>query len=188
SDRSVLAILGSGVQARSNVEVLRHVRQFQETRAWSPTAEHLRRFANESRVQPAADAEEAVRGAGIVVLATSSAIPVIKSDWVAPGTLVISLGAYRPDMREMDPALVSRARLFVDSRSAALVEAGDIVQNRKEISGELGEVILGHVQGRLPDQDIVIFKSLGMAVEDVAAAHLVYERARQTGKGTEIRV
>lgn len=188
ADGAVLAILGSGVQARSHVEVLRHVRQFPETRAWSPTAEHLRRFATESRVQPAADAEEAVRDAGVVVIATSSAAPVIENDWVAPGTLVISLGAYRPDMREMDSALVLRARVFVDSRAAAVVEAGDIVQNSKEISGELGEVILGRVPGRTSEQDVVIFKSLGMAVEDVAAAHLVYDRARQLGKGTEIRV
>jgi len=123
-----------------------------------------------------------------VVIATSSAAPVIENDWVAPGTLVISLGAYRPDMREMDSALVLRARVFVDSRAAAVVEAGDIVQNSKEISGELGEVILGRVPGRTSEQDVVIFKSLGMAVEDVAAAHLVYDRARQLGKGTEIRV
>ena len=140
----------------------------------------------------AADAQDAVRGADVVVLATSSTVPVIQNDWVAPGALVISLGAHEPGMREMDPALTARARVIVDSQAAALVEAGDIVQGIREglfadahIAGELGEVILGRVPGRRTAEEIIIFKSLGMAVEDVAAAQLAYTRAVEQGIGRE---
>jgi ornithine cyclodeaminase len=122
-------------------------------------------------------------------------MPVVQSEWIGPGTLVISLGAYRPEMREMDPVLVARARLIVDSRTAALVEAGDIVQGIREgrygaahIAGELGEVVLGRIPGRRSADDVVIFKSLGMAVEDVAAARLAYQRARENGMGRDIAI
>ncbi len=198
SDR-VLAILGSGVQAHSHVEALCGIKLFQEIRVWSPTPERLARFVSDTRriVQPpvriAANAEDAVRGAGVIVLATSSATPAIQNDWVAPGALVISLGAHEPGMREMDPTLTARARLIVDSRAAALVEAGDIVQGIREghftdahIAGELGEVILSRVRGRRAGDETIIFKSLGMAVEDVAAAQLVLVRAREQGIGREI--
>ena len=191
----VLAILGSGVQARSHAEAVCEIRLFQEVRAWSPTPEHLARFVSDAgaAVRIAANAEDAVRGADVIVLATSSSVPVIQSDWIAPGALVISLGAHEPGMREMDPALTARARLIVDSRAAALVEAGDIVQGIREgrfmdahIDAELGEVILGRIPGRRANEEIVIFKSLGMAVEDVAAAQLAYTRAVEQGIGYEI--
>lgn len=198
-DAAVVAILGSGVQARSHLEVLCQAGRFQEVRAWSPTPEHLARFIEdgasigEISLHGASDAEDAVRGANVIVLATSSSTPVIQNQWVAPGALVISLGAYRPEMRELDPALVARARVIVDSRAAALVEAGDIVQGIREgrwrdthIAGELGEVIQGRVPGRTAADEVVVFKSLGMAVEDVAAAQLAYVRARERGIGREI--
>jgi ornithine cyclodeaminase/alanine dehydrogenase-like protein (mu-crystallin family) len=199
TDARVLAILGSGVQARSHAEAVCRIKLFQEVRAWSPTPEHLARFVRDAHaivktpVQMAASAKDAVRGADVIVLATSSAVPVIQSDWTAPGALVISLGAHEPEMREMDPALTARARVIVDSRDAALVEAGDVVQGIREghfteahIAGELGEVIVGRVPGRRTNEEIVIFKSLGMAVEDVAAAQLVLARAKEQGIGREI--
>jgi ornithine cyclodeaminase len=195
----VLAILGSGVQANSHAAAVCGIQSFHEVRAWSPTPEHLARFVSDVQpgVQPpvrmAADAPDAVRGADVVVLATSSTVPVIQSDWIAPGALVISLGAHEPGMREMDPALTARARVIVDSRAAALVEAGDIVHGIREgyfteahIAGELGEVILGRVPGRRTAEEIIIFKSLGMAVEDVAAAQQAYTRAVEQGIGREI--
>ena len=198
---AVLAILGSGVQARSHVEVLSRILPFREVRAWSPNPDHLERFVAGAAslaitaIHPAATAEAAVRGADVIVLATSSATPLVRSEWVDPGTLIISLGAYRPDMREMDPILVARARVIVDSRAAALVEAGDIVQGIREcrfsaahIAGEIGEVALGRVPGRRSADDVVIFKSLGMAVEDVAAALLAYQRAREKGIGQGIAI
>ncbi len=177
------------------------MKPFREVRAWSPTPEHLARFVadaaslTDAAVHGAATAEEAARGAAVIVLATSSATPVVQSDWIAPGPLIISLGAYRPEMREMDPVLVARARVIVDSRAAALVEAGDIVQGIREgrfsaahIAGEIGEVVLGRIPGRRTADDVVIFKSLGMAVEDVAAAQLTYQRAREKGSGLEIAI
>ncbi|HVP48864.1 MAG TPA: ornithine cyclodeaminase family protein [Bryobacteraceae bacterium] len=199
SDAQVLAILGSGVQARSHVEALSRIRSCLEIRAWSPTPEHLARFVSDAHalaeppVHAAATAEKTVRDADVIVLATSSSIPVLQSDWVSPGALVISLGAYQPHMREMDPALTARARVIVDSRAAALVEAGDIVQGIREglftqahIAGELGEVVLGRVPGRCAEHEVLIFKSLGMAVEDVAAAQLAYTRAVERRIGREI--
>jgi len=201
ADSAVLAVLGSGVQARSHIESLCQLKPFREVRAWSPTPEHLARFVSDAAsltdaaVHGAATAEEAVCGAAVIVLATSSATPVVQSDWIGPGTLTISLGAYRPEMREMDPVLVARARVIVDSRAAALVEAGDIVQGIREgrfsnahIAGEIGEVVLGRIPGRRTADDVVIFKSLGMAVEDVAAAQLAYQRARENGSGLEIAI
>jgi len=198
---AVLAILGSGIQARSHVASLCRIQHFREVRAWSPTSEHLARFVGDAasltdaEVHRAGAAEEAVRGADVIVLATSSATPVVRGEWVGPGTLIVTLGAYRPEMREMDPGLVARARVIVDSRVAALVEAGDIVQGIREgrftaahIAGEIGEVILGRVPGRRSPDDVVIFKSLGMAVEDVAAAHLAYQRAREKGLGQGITI
>lgn len=191
----VLAILGSGVQARSHAEAVCGIQLFQEVRAWSPTPEHLARFVSDAGagVRIAPNAQDAVRGADVIVLATSSAVPVIQSDWIAPGALVISLGAHEPGMREMDPALTARARVIVDSRAAAVVEAGDIVQGIREgrftdahIAGELGEVILGRIPGRRTTEEVVIFKSLGLAVEDVAAAQLAYTRAVEQGIGHEI--
>jgi alanine dehydrogenase len=117
----------------------------------------------------------------------------VQSGWIAPGAHVISVGACRPDQREMDPDLVARATLFVDSRAAALVESGDVVMGIAErrfaaehVRGELGELVLGRVAGRNGSDEITVFKSLGMAVEDVVAADLVYRRAIETGAGTEL--
>ena len=199
TEASVLAILGSGVEARSHLEALPHARSFREVRAWSLTPEHLARFVadaaaiSKTPVLAAANGEEAVRDADVILLATSSSTPVIRSGWVKPGAHVISIGAFRPDQREMDPVLVARGRLVVDSRAAALTEAGDIVQGIREglftanhIMAELGELASGRVPGRTADDEVTIFKSLGMAVEDVAAADLAYRRAREVGKGKEI--
>lgn len=198
-DASSLAIIGTGVQARSHLEALALVRPLTDVRVWSPRAHRRDQFVADLQghvtgtLRAAASAEEAVRGAAIVVLVTSSPTPVIDDAWVAPGTHVISVGACRPDQREMPPALVARARLVVDSRAAALVESGDVVQGIREghftaahIVGELGEVLLGRITPRQSPQDITIFKSLGMAVEDVAAADLVYRRALETGAGTAL--
>jgi ornithine cyclodeaminase/alanine dehydrogenase-like protein (mu-crystallin family) len=182
-DARILAIIGSGVQARSHAEALRHVRQLREIRAWSPSRDHLEAFAREAGATSATSAEAAIRGADIVVLATSSATPVIEAAWVAPGAHVISVGACRPTQREMDPALVRRARLFVDSRAAATQESGDVIAaGESHIAGELGDPSTRRIS---PDE-ITIFKSLGLAIEDVVSAQLALTRARAQGKGKEI--
>lgn len=196
-DAEVLAIIGSGVQARSHLEALMLWRRFSEVRVWSPTADHVRRFVDESveQVHACQSAAEAVRGADVVVLATASATPVFDNSWVAAGTHVVSVGACRPNQREMDPALLGRARVVVDSRASAFQESGDIVMGlreghftREHVAGELGEVIAGRVAGRISGTEITVFKSLGLAVEDLAAAHLAYQRALERGKGVKIEL
>src|SRR5262249_21979267 len=147
----------------------------------------------ETEVRAVDHAGEAVVGADIIVLVTSSPVPVIESGWVKPGAHVISVGACRPTQREMDPALVSRARLFVDSRAAALAESGDVVMGIQEgrfsaehIVAEVGELVASGAPGRRADNEITIFKSLGLAVEDVTAADLAFRRAVDRGIGQEL--
>ncbi len=184
---SVLALLGSGVQAGSHLEALRLVRHFTEVRVWSPNHEHRERFAAEHGIQAAATAEHAVRGADVIALVTSSKTPVLESAWVGDGAHVISVGACVPWQQEMDPAVVRRARLIVDSRAAAVKESGDVIAaGADHIAGELGEVARGVVAGRQSESQVTVFKSLGLAVEDLAAADLALQRARAAGAGKEI--
>ena len=194
-----LALIGSGVQARSHLEALQHVRQIKDVRIWSPRPQSRQQFVDDMSpripvpVVACDSAEAAVRDADLIVLATSSKTPVVQSAWVGRGAHVMCVGACRPDQREMAPELVQRSRLYVDSRAAALVESGDVVMNIAEgyfdashIRGEVGELVLGRVGGRKNDADVTVFKSLGMAVEDVAAADLVFRRASENGAGTEL--
>jgi alanine dehydrogenase len=187
-DAATLAILGSGVQARSHLEALQLVRPFRQIRAWSPTAEHLREFAaGAGAVQPALSAADAVRGADVVLIATSAVTPAIDDAWVKDGAHVIAIGACRPSQREIDPALVARAALFVDSRAAAVKESGDVIPHGAEhIRAELGEVIAGQKPGRRSGDGVTLYKSLGLAIEDLTAAALVYRRAREQGRGLTV--
>ncbi len=195
---SSLAILGSGVQARSHIEALARVHTLKQVTVWSPNAERRERFAAESAghapcpVKAVAHAGEAVVGADLIVLVTSSPTPVLDSGWVKPGAHVMSVGACRPTQREMDPALTARARLFVDSREAALVESGDVVMGMAEgrfgadhVVAEIGELVHG-APGRRDDREVTIFKSLGLAVEDVTAAQLAWSRAVERKIGREL--
>src|SRR5919106_4684944 len=173
-DAKVLAILGSGVQARSHVEALRLVRQFEEIRVWSPTLEHAKRFAQEIGAT-ATSAEEAARGADVIVTVTSSKTPVLKGAWLKTGSHVNAVGACRPDWRELDDAAMGESVVFVDSREGAMKESGDVIISGAEIYAELGEALAGKVPSRA--NETTIFKSLGMAVEDIAAAMLAYRSA-----------
>lgn len=220
-----VAIIGSGVQARSHLQALSRVHNLRQVSVWSPNKDRRDRFVTDAiasrsrsdgdqiasrsrsdgdRVASRSDtsyaitavdhAGEAVVGADIIVLVTSSPTPVLESGWVKPGAHVISVGACRPNQREMDPALVARARLFVDSRAAALVESGDIVLGMQEgrfgadhVVAELGELLAdGAAAGRRRDAEVTIFKSLGLAVEDVTAADLAYRRAVERNVGQEL--
>jgi alanine dehydrogenase len=174
SDASVLAIIGSGVQAHSHLEALRLVRNFLEVRVWSPR--RAAAFAKEHGVRAATSAEEAVRGADVVVTATTSPTPVLSGGWLAPGTHINAVGAPRPDWRELDDEVLERSRVYVDSREAALKESGDVIA-AGEIFAEIGEVVSGAKPGRRSAEEITLFKSLGLAVEDVATAELVYLKA-----------
>jgi len=165
----ILAILGSGVQAHSHVEALRLVRQFEEIRVWSPTKEHAEQFAKEIGAT-ATSAEQAVRGADVVVTATSSKIPVLKGAWLKPGCHVNGIGACRPDWRELDDEAMGNV-VFVDSREGVMKESGDVILSGAKVYAELGEALASTVPTRA--NETTIFKSLGMAVEDIAAALLV---------------
>ena len=196
-----LGLLGSGVQAGAHLEALRHVCRLESVRVWSPNPAHRRRFAEERQagirvgLQAVDSPETAIRGAGLVVLTTSATEPVVEDAWVGDGVHVVSVGACRPDHREMAPELVARGTLFVDSRAGALVESGDVVQGiaaglfgPDQIRAELGEVVGGQAAGRSTPGEVTIFKSLGLAVEDIAAAHLAYTRALERGLGTEVKI
>ena len=198
-DAGVLALIGSGVQARSHLQAIDRVRELQDVRVWSPSVSHREAFATEmapevtAPIRATSSAEEAVRDASIVVLVTASREPVVRNEWIAEGAHICAVGACRPDQREMDAALVARGELWVDSRAGALSEAGDILLaiedgaiHQGHIAGELGEFVAS--ASRRKDNRLTIFKSLGMAVEDVAAAHLALVRARQEGRGQTIEI
>jgi ornithine cyclodeaminase len=200
-DAATLAIIGSGVQARSHLEAIQCVRPLRRVTVWSPNLEHRETFVREMRphtlapLDASASAEAAVAGADIVVLATASRTPVVQREWIAEGAHICAVGACRPDQREMDGALVAAARVLVDSRTGAMAEAGDIVIGIAEgafdaghVAGELGEVASGRIEGRQRTDQVTVFKSLGMAVEDVAAAHLAYQRAKEQGLGVEAKL
>lgn len=174
SDASVLAIIGSGVQAQSHLEALRLVRDFRAVRVWSPR--HAEEFAREHDVDAAASAAEAVHGADVVVTATTSSTPVLRGEWLSPGVHINAVGAARPDWRELDDGVLRRARVYVDSREAAQKESGDVIA-AAGIFAELGEVAAGTKPGRQSPEEITLFKSLGLAVEDVVTAELVYRKA-----------
>lgn len=205
-DASVLAILGSGVQAHSHLEALSLVRTLSEVRVWSPTPEHRQAFVvrhrdSVTRLIACDSPADAVAGADLIVTATAARHPVLEGRSVAPGAHICAVGACRPDIREVDTDLVTRARVYVDSRAGALAEAGDLLIPIEEgrwtadgIAAEIGEVLAArgaHVEmcgddaagGRRSRAEITLFKSLGMAVEDVAAADLVYRRAAEVGLG-----
>jgi ornithine cyclodeaminase/alanine dehydrogenase-like protein (mu-crystallin family) len=172
-DAKMLAVLGSGVQARSHVEALRLVRQFEEVHVWSPTQEHAKQFA-EDIGGIAVSAEEAVRGADVIVTVTNSKRPVLKGSWLKRGCHVNAIGACRPDWRELDDEAMSNV-VFVDSREGATKESGDVILSGAKIYAELGEALADKVPPRA--NETTIFKSLGMAVEDITAALLVYQSA-----------
>src|SRR5436190_8878098 len=167
-DAKVLAILGSGVQGRSHVEALCLVRQFEQIRVWSPTIEHAKRFAQDIGAT-AMSAEEAVRNADVIVTVTSSKTPVLKGQWLKSGSHVNAIGACRPDWRELDDQAMQRNVVFVDSREGAMRESGDVILSRAKIYAEVGEALARKVPA--PAKETTILKSLGMAVEDIAAAN-----------------
>jgi len=173
-DARILAILGSGVQARSHVEALRLVRRFEEIRVWSPTAGHAEKFAKTIGAK-AMSAETAVRSADVIVTATNSKMSILRGAWLKPGCHVNAVGACRPDWRELDDDAVQNV-IFVDSREAALKESGDVILSGAKIHGELGEALAGKIPPRA--SETTIFKSLGMAVEDIVAALLAYRSAQ----------
>jgi ornithine cyclodeaminase len=196
-DAGVLAVLGAGVQARSHLHAMAAAWPFVHARIWSRDAEQARRLADDVSLPfPLAvvsSAEDAVRDADVVVTATASPEPVVRRDWVAPGTHVNAVGACFPHTRELDGATVAASTLIVDRRESAEKEAGDYLLaleegaiGRDHIRAELGEVLTGDYPGRTSDGEITLFKSLGIAIEDLAAADHVVRKAREQGVGVEV--
>jgi ornithine cyclodeaminase len=192
-DARTLGLLGAGVQARSHLEALRLVRDFADTRIFSPTAAHAEALAAESGATAVGTAEEAVRGADVVVTATSSVDPVLRREWLEPGAHVNVVGGRPPTMRELDVATVAESSFYVDRRESAEAEAYDYRDALEagaigpgHIRGEIGEVLTGAVPGRTSPAELTVFRSLGLAVEDLAAAEYVVRRARERGVGTEV--
>ena len=179
TDTPVLAILGSGVQAQSHLEALRIVRKFREVRVWSPR--HAKEFASKFGVSAASSAEEAVRGADVIVVATSATMPVLWDEWLSPGAHINAIGATRPNWRELDDELLRKARIYVESREAAVKESGDIIA-AGNIFAEVGEVVAGSKPGRQSDDETTLYKSVGVAIEDIRSADLVYRRALAAGR------
>ena len=177
-EASVLGILGSGVQARSHLAALRLVRTIREARVWSPR--NAAAFAREFGVRAVPSAEEAVRGSDIVVVATSSQTPVLSGAWLAPGTHINAVGAPRPTWRELDDDALRKARLYVEQREAATRESGDVIAAGK-IFAEIGEVVAGSKPGRQSADEITLYKSVGVAVQDIVSAELVYRKALKAG-------
>ncbi len=195
-DAGDLAIVGSGVEARTHLEAMLAVRRIRRIRVASKTPEKARAFAEREgkrhgvAVTPSASVREAVAGADIVCTVTSSCEPVLMGEWLSPGAHVNAVGSSVPTAREVDTAAVVRSRVFVDHRASALAEAGDIVIPKNEgaisdahIAGELGQVVVGEVKGRTSPAEITLFKSVGLAIEDVAAAQHIYTKARNSGFG-----
>jgi alanine dehydrogenase len=200
-DAAELAILGAGVQGHAHLEAIHVVRPIAKLLVWSRSAEHAtelaraatERFGIDARV--AKTAEEAVRGSSIVCTTTSATEPVLQGKWLAPGTHVNVVGASQPHAREVDTEAVKRARLFVDRRESALNEPGDILTPLEEgaitpdhVLGEIGELLLGRAMGRRSDDDITMFKSLGIAIEDLASASHVVDKAKRERAGVNVEL
>jgi ornithine cyclodeaminase len=192
-DARVLAILGAGVQGRSHLRALVPVRGFEEVRVYAPSREHAQAVAV-GRATVASSAEEAVRGADVVVTATSSSHPVISRAWLSPGAHVNAVGASVPSARELDLETVVDGALFCDSRESLRNEAGEFrlaleqgaISGEDHVRAELGEVLAGMAPGRTGPEELTVFRSLGLAVEDLAAAERAVARARELGIGTEV--
>ena len=200
-DAGDLAILGSGTQARSHLEAMAAVRPLRRIRVWSRTEERARAFAEAEaarrgvEIEVSASPRDAVVGADLVCTATSAREPILRGPWLSPGAHVNAVGYSGPRGRELDAEAVARARLFCDRRESVLNESGDFLLARAEgavdddhIAGEIGEVFIEKVPGRMSPDDITLFESLGLAVEDLAAARAVHDGALERGAGTRVRL
>ncbi len=196
-----LTILGTGTQARTHLEAIPLVRDLDIVRVWSRNHDAARRFAkcesthHNMKIEPVRTARDAVDTADIICTVTAATEPILCGDWISPGAHINAVGACIARARELDTQTVVHARLFVDRRESTFNESGDFlipkaegVINDDHILGELGEVLLDRASGRISPQDITLFKSLGLAVEDLAAAHHIFNAAKSSGVGTMVKL
>ncbi len=214
-DARILAILGAGTQARAHLRALMHVREFEQVRIYAPTEAHARALVEQAggaraergdaraergdaraELSVASSAEEALRDADVVVTATSSREPVLRRDWLKPGAHVNAVGASSSRAREIDTATMAASALFCDSRESVRNEAGEfqlavregLISGEEHIRAELGEVLAEIAQGRRDVGELTLFRSLGLAIEDLAAAERAVAAARAAGLGTEVEL
>jgi ornithine cyclodeaminase/alanine dehydrogenase len=197
----VLAILGAGVQARAHIAALTRVRKLEKIKIYSPSGTSAIALKKELEpqvkvtIEVAKSAVEAVRETDLVVTVTTAKEPILKQEWLKPGVHINAVGSHRPDSRELDGAILARAKVVVDSREAILSECGDILLALKEgsisenaIHAEIGEVLAGTKPGRQSTDELTLYKSVGIAIQDVATANLVYRKATERGIGTNVEI
>ena len=200
-DARVLAILGAGTQARAHLRALAGVRDFAQVRVYAPTRAHAQALVEQARVARGeigvgVSAAEAVRDADVVVTGTSAREPVLRHGWLKPGAHVNAVGASTPQARELDTATVAASALFCDSRESLRNEAGEfrlaiaegLIAGEGHVRAELGEVLAGIAPGRRDAGELTLFRSLGLAIEDLAAAEHAVATARKRGIGTEVEL
>lgn len=200
-DATLAAIIGAGTQARTQLQALCSVRNIEEAKVYDILPRASSSFAREMSqslgisVEPARNSREAIQEADIVCTASTSTVPVLNGDWLKDGTHINAIGAFTPDTRELDTKTIRKSKIIVDSREAALAEAGDIMIplkegeiNEKQIHAELGEIITGKKKGREDSEEITVFKSVGLAIQDAAAAWLVYQNAVREKKGLQMEL
>ncbi len=201
AETPVLGIIGAGVQARAHIRALSRVRKLGKIKIYSPSATSALAVKNELEaeagvaIEPAANAEQAVRDSDLVVTVSTAKNPVLETNWLKPGAHINAVGSHRPDLREIDGATLSGSTVVVDSREAIMSECGDILLAVKEksfseqdIHAEIGEVLAGSKSGRNGAEEITLYKSVGIAIQDVATAQLVYTRARERKIGTDFEI
>jgi ornithine cyclodeaminase/alanine dehydrogenase len=197
----IMGILGAGVQARAHIQALTRVRRIERIKIYSPSGVSAAAIKKDmagvtkSTIEVSRSAEEAVRDSDLLVAASTAKEPIIKSAWLKNGVHISAVGSHRPDDREIDGATVARAKLVVDSRDAVMAECGDILLAIKErsisdshIHGEIGEVLTGAKPGRIGGDEITLYKSVGIAIQDAATANLVYHKALARGVGTSVEI
>ncbi len=199
ADATDLAVIGSGAQARGQVRATATVREFERVSVYSPTPDHRETFADEmddhldASVDAVATSAAAVEGADVVITATTAAEPVFDGDLLDPGTHVTAMGQYDPGKRELDATTIRRAKYVPDLRERVLTDAGSFIAaveagavTEDHVHAELGEVVAGEAPGRESPDEITVFDSGGTGIETVAAAHMLYERAREHDRGTPV--
>lgn len=199
-DAAELAIVGTGVQARAHLQAMSVAGRFERARIAGRSPERARAFAAEEApryrfpLEPADSVEAAIRNADVIVTATNAIEPVLRCEWIQPGAHINAVGSCSPKARELDTATVAASALFVDRRESTLNESGDYLLAAGEgavgpahIRAELGDILVGRGLGRTSDDEITVFESLGIAVEDLAAAQLLYRRALERDVGARVR-
>jgi ornithine cyclodeaminase len=197
----VLGILGAGVQARAHIQALTRVRKLSRIKLYSPSGTSARRIKEDLEkpwglaIEVVDSAQAAVRDSDLLVTVTTAKDPIVQAEWLKPGVHINAVGSHRPDLREIDGATMKRAKVVVDSHDAVMAECGDILLALKEqsigaadIHGEIGEVLAGVKAGRSSPSEVTLYKSVGIAIQDVAAAQLVYRKALERNVGTDVEV